>query len=226
MVASILVLGAHLWIFDLNSHLTKEGVHLWAETLFYVTSSLILTGTAIAAAWRFRIFRMGEAAIKIDLDVTSRRSSPTYNALSAVAIVTNTSKVVTRFTEVQWEVRVLSPYTDAAVADKVKEYKDYYSVSKDPVEFPWNVNYALSQQDARACGHSNPPRVISPCARGPFLPGLRTRRKTATSPPSIRFALCYGCLHYQQALPVVRIETGTAMHRVGVGLVGGTNNAH
>ena len=149
MVASILVLGAHLWIFDLNTHLTKEGVHLWAETLFYVTSSLILTGTAIAAAWRFRIFRMGEAAIKIDLDVTSRRSSPTYNALSAVAIVTNTSKVVTRFTEVQWEVRVLSPYTDAAVADKVKEYKDYYSVSKDPVEFPWNVNYALSQQDAR-----------------------------------------------------------------------------
>ena len=43
---------------------------MWAETLFYVTSSSILTATALAAAWRFRIFRMGEAAIKIDLDVT------------------------------------------------------------------------------------------------------------------------------------------------------------
>ena len=122
---------------------------MWAETLFYVTSSLILTGTACAAAWRFRIFRMGEAAIKIDLDVSSRRSSPSYNSLSVVAIVTNTSKVVTRCTKVQWEVRVLSPYVDGDVEDKVKEYENYYSLSGDPVEFPWNVNYALSQEDAR-----------------------------------------------------------------------------
>ena len=68
---------------------------------------------------------MVEVAIKIDLDVSSRRCSPTYNALSAVAIVTNTSKVVTRITKAQWEVRVLSPYTDADVEDKVKEYQDY-----------------------------------------------------------------------------------------------------
>ena len=122
---------------------------MWAATVFYLISSVILIGTAIAATWRFRVFRMVEVAIKIDLDVSSRRCSPTYNALSAVAIVTNTSKVVTKITKAQWEVRVLSPYTDADVRDKIKEYQGYYSVSGDPVEFPWNVNYALSQEDAR-----------------------------------------------------------------------------
>ena len=135
--------------FDLSIYLYKGGWHLWAETLFYAISPLVLTVTAIAAAWRFRIFRMGEAAIKIGLDVSSRRSSANYNALSVLATVTNTSKVLTRFTEVQWEVRVLSPYTDGNVEDKVKEYMNYYSTTGDPVEFPWNVNYAFSQDDAR-----------------------------------------------------------------------------
>ena len=109
---------------------------MWAETLFYVFSPVFLTITAFAAMWRFKIFRMGEAAIKIDLDVSSRRCSPNHNALSVVATVTNTSKVVTRVTEVQWEVRVLSPYTDENVGDKVKEYENHYSVSGAPVEFP------------------------------------------------------------------------------------------
>ena len=122
---------------------------MWAETAFYVISSVVLVGTAIAASLRFRIFRMGEAAIKIELGVSSRRSSPAYNAISAVATVTNTSRVVTRVTKVEWEVRVLSPYADAAVEDKIKEYEAFYCVSGDPVEFPWNVNYALYQDNAR-----------------------------------------------------------------------------
>ena len=144
------MLVAVLWISDLLAYLPEAGWwHRWGETAFYLTSSVVLAATAIAAALRFRIFRMGEAAVKIDLDVTSRASSPTYNALSAVATITNTSRVVTRFTKVQWEVRVLSPYTDVAVEAKIEEYKKYYEVKTVPVEFPWNVNYALSQADAR-----------------------------------------------------------------------------
>ena len=49
-------------------------------------------------------------------------------------------------------------------------------------ESPHNV-FSSCRAGTRACGHSNPPRVIFPCARGPFLPGLRTRRKTATRLP-------------------------------------------
>ena len=38
--------------FDLSIYLYRGGWHLWAETLFYAISPLVLTVTAIAAAWR------------------------------------------------------------------------------------------------------------------------------------------------------------------------------
>ena len=53
--------------------------------------------------------------------------------------------------------------------------------------------------DVRACGHSNLPRVISSCTRGPFLISKRS----------------------------CGLESGPASHALcGVGLIGGTNNAH
>ena len=104
---------------------------------------------AAAAVWRFKIFRMGEPAIRIDLEVRSYTSSPSYNALSAVALIKNSSRVETVVNEFEWEVRVLSPYTDEAVEDKAQEYTDYYYSETQWVEFPWNVNYKLTQTDAR-----------------------------------------------------------------------------
>ena len=135
--------------FDLNSYLSKEGFDIWVQTGFYVISSLFLLASAIAAVWRFKIFRMGEPAIQIDLEVQSHKSSPSYNALSAVVVVTNSSRVKTVVNEFEWEVRVLSPYTDEAVEAKAQEYAGYYSSETLWVEFPWNVNYILTQTDAR-----------------------------------------------------------------------------
>ena len=135
--------------FDLNSYLSKEGFDIWVQTVFYVISSLFLVASAIAAVWRFKIFRMGEPAIRIDLEVQSHKSSPSYNALSAVAVVTNSSRVETVVNEFEWEVRVLSPYTDEAVEAKAQEYAGYYSSETLWVEFPWNLNYKLTQTDAR-----------------------------------------------------------------------------
>ena len=81
--------------FDLNIYLPKGGVHSWAQTIFYVISAIFLMVSAAAAVWRFKIFRMGEPAIRIDLEVRSYTSSPSYNALSAVALVKNSSRVET-----------------------------------------------------------------------------------------------------------------------------------
>ena len=135
--------------FDLNIYLPKGGVHSWVQTMFYVISAIFLMVSAAAAVWRFKIFRMGEPAIRIDLEVRSYTSSPSYNALSAVALVKNSSRVETVVNEFEWEVRVLSPYTDEAVEDKAQEYTDYYYSETQWVEFPWNVNYKLTQTDAR-----------------------------------------------------------------------------
>ena len=135
--------------FDLSIYLLKGGFPIWAETGFYFISSLFLVASVCAAVWRFKIFRMGEPAIRIDLEVQSHKSSPSYNALSAVAVVTNPSRVETVVNEFEWEVRVLSPYTDEAVEAKAQEYAGYYSSETLWVEFPWNVNYKLTQTDAR-----------------------------------------------------------------------------
>ena len=121
------------------------------------------------------------AAIQIELGVSSRRSSPTYNAISAVATVTNTSRVVTRVTKVEWELRVLSPYADAAVEDKVKEYEAFYYVSGDPVEFPWNVNYALYQDNARIYLEPGESNTVSMALA---IPGLDQGSRCKAIPPS------------------------------------------
>ena len=107
----------------MNSDLTiyllqglKEALPVWADTTFYVVSAVILVGTVIAARWRFKVFRLGEPHVKLDLDVRSHQASTTYKALSAVVVVTNTSRVVRACDELNWVVRVLAPYTDQAVA--------------------------------------------------------------------------------------------------------------
>ena len=95
------------------------------------------------------MYRMGKPAVKMDIEVTSRRSSESYIAVSAVAILTNTGRVLAKCTTLIWEVRVLAPYEDEVVEGKVQEYSKHYSVETKPVEFPWNVNYTLSRSDAR-----------------------------------------------------------------------------
>ena len=119
----------------------------WSQTIFHLTPLVVFLLTAGAAIWRFRLFRMGQPAIKIDMEVTSRRSSPSYNALNAVAILTNTGRVVVECTRLVWDVRVLAPYGDEDLNMRIQAYEKYHSVETVPVEFPWNVNYTLSRSD-------------------------------------------------------------------------------
>ena len=111
-----------------------------AQTIFYLTPAIVFLLTVIAAGSRFKIFRLGEPAIKLAIDVTSRRCSESYNAVSSVAVITNTSRVVARCTELTWQVRVLAPYLDEDVGSKIEEYSKHHSVETIPVEFPWNLN--------------------------------------------------------------------------------------
>ena len=139
---------------DLQWHWLFMGVVLsdlkvWAQTIFFLTPVVVFLLTAVAATWRFRLYRMGKPAIKMDIDTTSRRCSESYNAISAVAVLTNTGRVVAKCTRLVWEVRVLAPYEDEVVGEKIQEYSKHHSVETLPVEFPWNVNYTLSRSDAR-----------------------------------------------------------------------------
>lgn len=133
-----------------------ETFTLAAQIAFHLTPLIIALATLGLAGWRFKVFRVREPAIATDLQVTSRRSSPSYNALSAVVVLTNTSRVAVRITRLRWLVRVLGPYNDAAIESKISEYAPYLEfdglpIDADgvPIEFPWNVNYTLSQVNAR-----------------------------------------------------------------------------
>ena len=92
---------------------------------------------------------MGEPAVNINMDVTSRRCSDSFVAISAVATLTNASRVLAKCNELRWEVRVLAPYRDEDVQQKVHEYSNYHEVETIPIEFPWNLNYNLSRTDSR-----------------------------------------------------------------------------
>jgi len=128
------------------------------QIVFYLSPLLIALATLFLAWWRFKIFRVREPAIKMDLVVTSRRSSPSFNALSAVVVLTNTSRVAARISEVTWQVQVLAPYSDADVELKIEEYAPYMESAGSPIEFPWNVNYKISRTNSRIAlepGESN-----------------------------------------------------------------------
>ena len=94
---------------------------MWSQVFFHLTPATVFVLTAIVAIWRFRLFRTGKPAIRIDLEVSSRPASPSWAVLSAVALVENTSQVMARCNSLQWEVRVLSPFDDEAVELKVAE---------------------------------------------------------------------------------------------------------
>ena len=127
----------------------SEKVTLAAQIAFYLSPLIIALVTFFLAWWRFKVFRIREPAITTDLLVTSRRSSPSYNALSAVVVLTNTSRVAVRITGLTWLVRVLGPYSDEAVASKIDEYETHMEVDGAPIEFPWNVNYTISQVNTK-----------------------------------------------------------------------------
>lgn len=137
--------------------MTKLGtVTAVMQIVFYLSPLIIAGATLFLAWWRFKVFRVREPAITTDLQVTSRPSSPSYNALSAVVVLTNTSRVAVRVTRLRWLVRVLGPYNDAAIESKISEYAPYlefdgFPIDSDgvPIEFPWSVNYTISQVNAR-----------------------------------------------------------------------------
>lgn len=136
----------------------SEKITLVAQTAFYLTPLIIALATLGLAWWRFKIFRIREPAITTDLRVSSRRCSPSYNALSAVVVLTNTSRVAVRITGLTWSVQVLAPYSDEDVESKISEYAPHLKIDGAPIDFPWNVNYAISQANARIAlepGESN-----------------------------------------------------------------------
>ena len=63
--------------------------------------------------------------------------------ISAVAVVTNTSRVIARCNSLQWEVRVLAPFDDEDVESKAGEYEGYMNTNGPGVDFPWNVQYRV-----------------------------------------------------------------------------------
>ena len=114
-----------------------------AQVIFYLSPLIVFVVTGFIAIWRFNIFRTAKPSIRIDLEVGSRANSDSYNVLSAVALVTNTSRVVAACTSLQWEVRVLAPFDDEDVEAKVAEYEGHMVTDGPPVEFPWNVQYRI-----------------------------------------------------------------------------------
>ena len=118
-----------------------------AQVIFYLTPAVVFILTGIVAAWRFNIFRTAKPSIKIDLEVTSGSSSDSWNVLNAVGVVTNTSRVRASCHSAQWEVRVLAPYDDEDVASKVEEYQGYMIGEGPPVDFPWNVQYLIQNDN-------------------------------------------------------------------------------
>lgn len=119
------------------------------QIIFYLSPLIIAVVTFALAWWRFNLFRIRQPAIKTVLEVYSRRSSPSYIALTAVAVVTNTSRIAVNVNRLEWTVSVLSPYIDAEIESKIEEYQSYFSVENGSVEFPWNVNYRLVQESPR-----------------------------------------------------------------------------
>lgn len=111
-----------------------------AQIAFYLSPLLIAGATLFLAWWRFKIFRVREPAIKAELEVSSRRCSPSYNAVNAIATLTNTSRVSVQISRLQWWVVVLSPYEDSEVESKQSFYESL-TTSDPSVEFPWNVHY-------------------------------------------------------------------------------------
>ena len=114
-----------------------------AQVVFYLTPAIVFILTGFLAVWRFNAFRTAKPSIKVDLEVTSRASSESWNVISAVALVTNTSRVIVCCNSLQWEVRVLAPFDDEDVESKVAEYADHMITDGPGVDFPWNVQYRI-----------------------------------------------------------------------------------
>ena len=138
-----------------------ETITLAAQIAFHLTPLIIALATLGLAWWRFKVFRVREPAIKMDLTVTSHRSSLSYNALSAVVALTNTSRVAVRISEVTWQVQVLAPYSDADVERKIDEYSPYMESAGSPIEFPWNVNYKISRTNSRIALEPGESNIVS-----------------------------------------------------------------
>ena len=114
-----------------------------AQIVFYLTPLMVFIATGIVAAWRFNVFRTAKPSIRIDLEITSRASSDSWTAISAVAMITNTSRVMAGCNSLQWEVRVLAPYNDEDVEYKMEEYARHQVTDGPRVEFPWNVEHLI-----------------------------------------------------------------------------------
>ena len=117
------------------------------QVIFYLTPVVVFLITGFFAAWRFNIFRTAKPSIRIDMEVSSRSCSSSYNVLSAVALLVNTSRVRAQCNSLQWVVRVLAPFDDHVVEAKLAEYQHYLRRVGPPVEFPWNIQYRIINDD-------------------------------------------------------------------------------
>ena len=119
-----------------------------AQIIFYLSPLIIAGVTLFLAWWRFKVFRVREPAIKTDLQVSSRPCSPSYNALNAVATLTNTSRVAVEITRLEWTVRILSPYDDDDVEDRISD-SERFQPFNNSLDFPWDV-YGIFLQEGVA----------------------------------------------------------------------------
>ena len=88
--------------------------------IWQLALALSIIGGAAIAAWRLNIFRYVQPSATIELEVHSCESAPSWNAITIIAKITNTSRVKITIREMNWVVRSLGPYTDDWIAEQAQ----------------------------------------------------------------------------------------------------------
>ena len=141
---------------------------VWALPAFYappswmaeVSPSKIVTATwqaaiaiglvigGIAGAYKFDLFREGKPHLTIDLTVSSRPINSEDTHVGVVAQLHNTSKVMVRVENVDWEIAMISPYPEEYLTELIAmfhfgsaghENQDETEDNGTWREFPWWV---------------------------------------------------------------------------------------
>ena len=118
---------------------------IWQSAL-----ALSVIGGAAIAAWRLNIFRYVQPSVTIELEVHSCEAAPSWNAITIIAKITNTSRVKITIPETHWGIRSLAPYTDEWIAEHATSLLSSSSVEAHTFVFPWDVIHHITETAAGA----------------------------------------------------------------------------
>ena len=111
-----------------------------------MTIGLVIGG--IVGAYKFDLFREGKPHLTIELAVSSRPINDGRAHVGAIARLQNTSRVGVKVESVDWELSVISPYSDNHLERLIQAFR--YNTSDQKVtdesedasawvEFPWQI---------------------------------------------------------------------------------------